>query len=192
MKKNTKKNTKNTNKNIDSFVSATERWWFEVKNHCEEEGELIYGRMGPALAKILGRHRGEEANPYTCSILVANKVDKEMEGGGREVEEDEGLRWAAARRLFFHETSMVRDNDPHFNRTKNTVTGVYTLKSTANEALSLVIDRVMARKLRLTRFSYAKFFPQDVIPTYEQNEEGYEQNEEGYEEYQEEYQEEYE
>ena len=64
--------------------------------------------------------------------------------GHREVSTDEAKAYADSRGSLFYETSPKIDSDINRNRTKNTVTGVYTVHSTVKEAANLLIDQLMA------------------------------------------------
>ena len=84
------------------------------------------------------------------NILVLKELDwvkpeKEiLLPGHREVSSDEAKYFAESRGFLFFETSPKIDSDINRNRVKNTVTGVYTVKSTVKDAANLIIDALMA------------------------------------------------
>ena len=64
--------------------------------------------------------------------------------GHRQVSSEEAREFSYNRGFMFHETSPKIDSDINRNRVKNTVTGVYTVKSTVKDAANLIIDSLMA------------------------------------------------
>lgn len=84
------------------------------------------------------------------NILVLKELDwvkpeKEiLLPGHREVSSDEAKYFADSRGFLFFETSPKIDSDINRNRVKNTVTGVYTVKSTVKDAANLIVDALMA------------------------------------------------
>ena len=74
------------------------------------------------------------------------------------------------------ETSPKIDSDINRNRVKNTVTGVYTVKSTVKDAANLIIDALMAAYQE----NPSMFEPQNLAEErYTNNGEGF--NDENYE-----------
>ena len=63
--------------------------------------------------------------------------------GHREVSKNEAEQVASMRGHLFYETSPKIDSDVNRNRTKNTVTGVYTVHSSVKEAANLLINKFM-------------------------------------------------
>jgi GTPase SAR1 family protein len=107
--------------------------------------------------------------------------------GHREVSSAEAQEFSFDRGFLFHETSPKIDSDINRNRVKNTVTGVYTVKSTVKDAANLIIDALMAAYQE----NPTLFEPQTLVEDQHytegetwksgQNEEGYNQNESYYE-----------
>ena len=115
---------------------------------------------------------------YVCGILVGCKCDKEpmtdeaieqrkLEGKTplhRVVTKEEGERYARDCGFFYHESSPLIDADPNRNRTKNTVTQVWTINSTANDCIQTTIGRCCCKWNNLDKYDHSQYFPLDPMP----------------------------
>ena len=129
--------------------------------------------IGRSIARTL------DNETFVCGILVGNKCDKEImtedeieqrkaEGKGplhRIITYEEGDRFARDHGFFFHESSPLIDSDVNRNRTKNTVTQVWTTNSTANDAIQKTIGRCCCKWHDLKEEEHLnKYYPQEPLP----------------------------
>ena len=85
----------------------------------------------------------------------------------RVISSEEGERYARDHGFFFHESSPLIDADPNRNRTKNTVTQVWTTNSTANDAIQTTIARCCCKWNNFDQYTYPAYFPLDPLPPLE-------------------------
>ena len=111
-----------------------------------------------------------------CNFQQTKPEKEILLPGHREVSSDEAKYFAESRGFLFFETSPKIDSDINRNRVKNTVTGVYTVKSTVKDAANLIIDALMAAYQE----NPSMFEPQNLAEErYTNNGEGF--NDENYE-----------
>lgn len=160
-----------------------------VYDCCPENGVLTYGAMGTGLSRMRNRVKkknegwgkpGEtmDNETFVCGIVVGCKCDKEpmsdediakraAEGKmplHRVVSAEEGERLARDYGMFYHESSPLIDADPNRNRTKNTVTQVWTTNSTVNDAIEITIGRACCKWKDLPAVQYPQYFPKPPMP----------------------------
>ena len=98
--------------------------------------------------------------------------------GHREVSMDEANQFAENRGMLFFETSPKIDSDINRNRVKNTVTGVYTVKSTVKDAANLIIDSLMSAYQADPSLFEPQALEEEIAYNAEEEEWGYGENEE--------------
>merc|ERR1711991_1089735 len=117
-------------------------------------------------------------------ILVLKELDwvkpeKEiLLPGHREVSSDEAKYFADSRGFLFFETSPKIDSDINRNRVTNTVTGVYTVKSTVKDAANLIIDSLMSAYQADPSLFEPQALEEEIAYNAEEEEWGYGENEE--------------
>jgi hypothetical protein len=161
-----------------------------VYDCCPENGTRTYGAMGTGLSRMRGRVKTMQEGwgnadagtmdneSFVCGIVVGCKCDKEpmtdediaqraAEGKmplHRVITSEEGERLARDHGMFYHESSPLIDADPNRNRTKNTVTQVWTINSTVNDAIEITIGRACCKWKGLPAVQYPQFFPKPPMP----------------------------
>ncbi len=183
----------------DTFDEARELCQL-VADVCPEGGHHRYGVLGGPLSKNLGlaRKDGEgwggpettDNEAFVCAILIGCKCDKEpmsdeaiakrkAEGKmplHRVVSFEEGERMAREFGFFFHESSPLIDSDVNRNRTKNTVTQVWTTNSTTNDAIEQTINMCCCKwKGDMPREQHPQYYPKDKLPPLKRGGEGKEE-----------------
>ena len=161
-----------------------------VYDCCPENGTRTYGAMGTGPSRMRGRVKTMEEGwgnaaagtmdneTFVCGIVIGCKCDKEpmsdediakraAEGKmplHRVITSEEGERLARDYGMFYHESSPLIDADPNRNRTKNTVTQIWTINSTVNDAIEITIGRACCKWKGLAAVNYPQYFPKPPMP----------------------------